>query len=319
VKETAVQSKELKGITVLVTGGAGFIGSHLVDALLAVDAKVRVLDNFETGRRENLEHVADRVEIIEADIRDLDSCLRACSGIQYVLHQAALGSVPRSMAEPATSLSVNVSGTANVFTAARDCKVKRVVYASSSSVYGDSERLPKMEGEEGSPLSPYAVSKWIDEELADVFERCFEMQLVGLRYFNVYGPRQDPNGPYAAVIPRFFACCRSGKAPIIFGGGDQSRDFTYVSDVVQANLLAMTASTGSGRAYNVGAGQRTTVKELAEVIIRITGFEGHATHEPPRPGDVLHSLADARAIREAFGWVATTSVADGLMRSAEHY
>ena len=209
----------LRGTTVLVTGGAGFIGSHLVDALLASGAKVRVLDNFETGRRENIAHVLEQIQLIEADIRDLDTCQHACEGVSFVLHQAALGSVPRSMATPANTLAVNVSGTANVFTAARDQKVRRVVYASSSSVYGTSVALPKREGEEGRPVSPYALSKWVDEEIAEVFERCYDLQLVGLRYFNVYGPRQDPNGAYAAVIPRFFANCRAGKAPVIYGNG----------------------------------------------------------------------------------------------------
>jgi nucleoside-diphosphate-sugar epimerase len=309
----------LAGFRVLVTGGAGFIGSHLVDALLAAGGAVRVLDNFETGRRENLVHVADQIEIIQADIRDLDACQRACEGVTFVLHQAALGSVPRSMATPANSVAVNVSGTANLFAAARDHGVRRVVYASSSSVYGTSERLPKREGEEGRPLSPYALSKWMNEELADVFERCFGMQLVGLRYFNVYGPRQDPNGPYAAVIPRFFASCRAGNQPVIYGDGAQSRDFTFVGDVVQANLLAMQSESESGRAYNVGAGQRTTVKELADAIIRATGFRGEPRHLPERAGDVKHSLADTSAIRHAFGWSAQTNLDAGLARSAEYY
>lgn len=314
-----MNEERLTGVTVLVTGGAGFIGSHLVDALLAAGATVRVLDNFETGRRENIAHVLDRVQLMEADIRDLDACQRACEGATYVLHQAALGSVPRSLATPATTLAVNVSGSANVFTAARDQKVHRVVYASSSSVYGTSDRLPKREGEEGRPLSPYAVSKWMDEEIADVFERCFQLPLVGLRYFNVYGPRQDPNGPYAAVIPRFFSSCRLNKPPVIYGDGDQSRDFTFVTDVVRANLMAMSANSGSGRAYNVGAGQRTTVKQLAEAIIRSTSAKVQPQHEPPRAGDVMHSLADITAIRQAFGWVAEVSIDEGLSRSASYY
>lgn len=310
---------ELRGRKVLVTGGAGFIGSHLVDELLAQGATVRVLDDFSTGRRENLAHVKGRIELLEADLCSLDVCQKACAGVDLVLHQAALGSVPRSMADPARSLAVNVGGTANLFTAARDQKAKRVVYASSSSVYGDSQRLPKREGEEGKPLSPYAVSKWIDEELADVFERCYGLPLVGLRYFNVYGARQDPNGPYAAVIPRFFAACRVGKPPIIFGDGQQSRDFTYVGDVVSANLLALTASSGSGRAYNVGAGHRTTVLELAQVIMRSTGCPGSPQHGPPRAGDVMHSLADSSAMKTAFGWEATTSIDHGLALAAPYY
>jgi UDP-N-acetylglucosamine/UDP-N-acetylgalactosamine 4-epimerase len=310
---------DLNGTTVLVTGGAGFIGSHLVDALLESGAKVRVLDNFETGRHSNIAHVVGRIELIEGDIRDLETCQRACAGAKFVFHEAALGSVPRSLATPANTISVNVSGTANVFTAARDQKVSRVVYASSSSVYGTSERLPKREGEEGRPLSPYAMSKWMNEELAAIFEACFKMQLVGLRYFNVYGPRQDPNGPYAAVIPRFFASCRSNESPVIYGDGTQSRDFTFVADVVSANLHAMLAQTGSGRAYNVGAGQRTTVNDLASTVVQLTSCQVKPEHREPRAGDVLHSLADTTSIRDAFGWVAKTNTADGLKQTAEYF
>src|SRR5262245_39452117 len=223
---------------VLVTGGAGFIGSHLVDALLERGAKVRVLDSFATGFRRNLEHCASRIELLEGDIRDTGTCRRASEGTQYVFHQAALGSVPRSVDDPATSIAVNVAGTANVFAAARDAGVSSVVYASSSAVYGDSERMPKREGQEGRPLSPYATSKWMNEELAEVYTRCYGIRFVGLRYFNVYGPRQDPSGPYAAVVPRFFEAAAERRAPVIFGDGLQSRDFTFVADVVEANLLA---------------------------------------------------------------------------------
>ena len=196
----------------LVTGGAGFIGSHLVDALLAAGGAVRVLDDLSSGRRENLVQAAGAIEFVEGDIRDLAAVRRACDGVNRVFHLAAVGSVPRSMKDPAHTLSVNVGGTANVFAAARDAGVRRVVYSSSSSVYGDSETLPKREGEEGRPLSPYALSKRVNEELADVFARCYGMELVGLRYFNVFGPRQDPEGPYAAVVPRFFKACLRGEA-----------------------------------------------------------------------------------------------------------
>jgi nucleoside-diphosphate-sugar epimerase len=309
----------LVGSTVLVTGGAGFIGSHLVDELLAAGATVRILDNFETGRRTNLAHVIDRIQLIEADIRDLDACQRACETVDYVLHEAALGSVPRSMATPANTVAVNVAGTANVFMAARDQHVKRVVFASSSSVYGSSDRLPKREGEEGVPLSPYALSKSMNEQLAEVFERCFGLQLVGLRYFNVYGPRQDPNGPYAAVIPRFFASCRAGKSPVIYGDGTQTRDFTFVADVVRANLLALLATTGSGRAYNVGAGQRTSVNELAQTVIRATELQLDPAYEESRPGDVKDSLADTSSIRDAFGWSPATRLLEGILLSAACY
>ena len=316
---TGTDSKALDGARVLVTGGAGFSGSQLVDALLERGAKVRVLDNMATGNLENLAHVKARIEFLQEDIRDLEACQRACEGVDLVLHEAALGSVPRSLEKPADSILVNASGTCNMFTAARDQRVKRLVYASSSSVYGTSERLPKREGEEGLPLSPYALSKKMDEQLADIFARCYGMEIVGLRYFNVYGPRQDPRGAYAAVIPRFFAACRAGQAPVIYGDGQQSRDFTYVGDVVAANLAALLGSGHSGEAFNVGAGGRTTVSDLARAISKATGFNGSPEHKPPRPGDVMHSIADTSRILEAFGWRATTDLDTGIERCAAHY
>jgi nucleoside-diphosphate-sugar epimerase len=304
---------DFKGLTALVTGGAGFIGSHMVDALLDRGAKVKVLDNFFSGKRENLAHCLDRIELIEGDIRDLATCQNAVAGCDYVFHQAAVGSVPRSMDDPATSLDVNIGGTANVFTASRDQKAKRVVYASSSSVYGDSTRLPKKEGQEGRPLSPYALSKKVDEQLADTYCRCFGMAIIGLRYFNVYGPRQDPNGPYAAVVPRFFAACVAGHPPIIFGDGKQSRDFTFVRDVVEANLRAASApKTACGRAYNVGAGGTTTVNDLANTIIEVTGANAKPVYEPPRAGDVPFSQADVTDAEQAFGFRAKTTLSQGL-------
>ncbi|MFP5287555.1 MAG: NAD-dependent epimerase/dehydratase family protein, partial [Thermoanaerobaculia bacterium] len=237
---------DLQGVSVLVTGGAGFIGSHLVDALVARGARVRVLDDLSTGRRENLQDA----ELIEGDIRNPEICRAACEGVEYVFHQAALGSVPRSLIDPGASIAVNVTGTANVFAAAREAR--RVIYASSSSVYGDGETVVKREGEEGRPLSPYAASKAMGEELAEVFGRCYGQELIGLRYFNVYGPRQSPDGPYAAVVPRLFQACREGEAPVIHGDGEQSRDFTWVGDAVLANLLAAGAPPEAcGRAYNV--------------------------------------------------------------------
>lgn len=298
---------------VLVTGGAGFIGSHLVDALIEGGARVRVLDNFATGKRENLAHCADRIDLIEGDIRDIEVCRRVCDGVRFVFHEAALGSVPRSIKDPATTIAVNVGGTANIFTAARDAKVSRVVYASSSSVYGDSEKLPKREGEEGSALSPYALSKVMNEELADVYRRCFGMEFIGLRYFNIYGPRQDPNGPYAAVIPRFFAAYARSEAPVINGDGGQSRDFTFVGDAVHANLLAAGAPAAAVRgAYNVAPGSRTTVSELAGLIRGVMGGGPVPVHADPRPGDVLHSQADCGRAASALGFRATTALLDGL-------
>ena len=306
------------GRRVLVTGGAGFIGSHLVDALLSRGATVRVLDNLSNGRRENLKDA--RVELIEDDIRDASVCRRAATGVEYVFHQAALGSVPRSMKDPSTSIAVNVSGTANVFMAARDEKVRRVVYASSSSVYGDSRRLPKREGEEGKPLSPYALSKAVNEQLADVFRRCDGTELVGLRYFNVYGPRQDPDGPYAAVIPRFFKAYLSGDAPVIYGDGEQSRDFTFVSDAVAANLCGAEAPADAcGAAYNVAGGRQTTVNELARSVREAVGGGPEPRYEPPRKGDVMHSAADLSLSQRALAYAPTMELAEGLSRSLEHY
>ena len=310
------------GALVLVTGGAGFIGSHLVDALVERGARVRVLDDFSTGSRENLAAVLPSIELVRGDIRDAAVCRRACEEAVLVFHEAALGSVPRSVSDPATTVSVNVSGTANVFAAARDAGVSRIVYASSSSVYGDSERLPKREGEEGRPLSPYALTKRVAEELAAVFASCYGMELVGLRYFNVYGPRQDPDGPYAAVIPRFFRACLAGEPPLVHGDGEQSRDFTYVADAVAANLLAAEAPPEAcGRAYNVGGGARTTVTELARLVCSVAGAPAELvpSYGPPRPGDVRHSLADGTLAGRELQYRPAWTVSRGLEAAREHY
>jgi nucleoside-diphosphate-sugar epimerase len=310
----------LRGVQVLVTGGAGFIGSHLVDALAAEGARVRVLDNLSAGRLENLEASRSTIEFLEGDIRDTRACADACRGVAVVFHQAALGSVPRSIADPASSIAVNVGGTANLFAAARDAGARRIVYASSSSVYGDSEALPKKEGQEGRPLSPYALSKRMNEELAEVFGRCYAMEFVGLRYFNVYGPRQDPNGPYAAVIPRFFDANLRGEPAVIYGDGEQSRDFTFVADAVAANLLAAKAPAGScGAAYNVGGGARTTVNDLARLVAQAVGNGPQARREPPRAGDVAHSLADLGLVTAKLGYAPAVDLARGLSRALEHY
>lgn len=303
----------------LVTGGGGFIGSHLVDALLGHGARVRVFDNFETGLRANLAHLEGRIELLEGDLRDAGACRAACAGAVYVFHQAALGSVPRSVNDPATSIAVNVAGTANLFAAARDAGARRVVYASSSSVYGDSEILPKREGQEGAVLSPYAMSKKMCEELAEIFGRCYGLGIVGLRYFNVFGPRQRPDGPYAAVIPRFFDAAFRGEAPLIYGDGGQSRDFTFVADAVAANLFAAGAGDdANGRAFNVAGGRRASVLELAGLIREIAGGPP-PRFEAPRPGDVLHSLADLSAIEAALGYRPQVGLAEGLRRTAETF
>lgn len=315
-----MKEKILNKKTVLVTGGAGFIGSHVVDGLLMNGANVRVLDNFSTGKKENLLHCMERIELREGDIRDARTCLEACKGVDYVCHQAALGSVPRSMKDPATSTDVNVTGTANIFMAARDGGIERVVFASSSSVYGDSEKLPKKEGNEGRPLSPYALSKVMDEQLADTFGRCFDMKIIGLRYFNVYGSRQDPYGSYAAVIPRFFKACLNGEQPVIYGDGSQTRDFTFVEDVVNANILAMTAGTEScGINFNIAGGKPVSVNYLAEIIASLSGNPSlKPIYEAPRPGDVLHSTADLENARR-IGYSPRVAFAEGIEKSAKYY
>lgn len=311
---------ELQDVPVLVTGGAGFIGSHLVDELVRRGARVRVLDNLATGLRENLAHLKERIELHEEDLRDAEACRRAAAGVELVYHQAALGSVPRSMKDPATSFAVNVTGTANIFAAARDGGARRVVYASSSSVYGDHPELPKREGHEGACLSPYATSKSMCEQLADIFLRSYGLEIIGLRYFNVYGPRQRPDGPYAAVIPRFFDAYRQGTAPSIHGDGEQSRDFTFVADAVRANLLASGApAAAAGRAFNVAAGKRSTLNELVQIVRDLMGGGPPPNHTDPRPGDVRHSLADLSAIREATGYEPRYDLAAGLAKTAASY
>lgn len=313
-------AKNFKDQTVLVTGGAGFIGSHLVDALVRGGAHVRVLDNFVSGHERNLAHHDTRVvNVTRGDIRDLATCQEAAAGCSVIFHQAALGSVPRSLEFPSASLEVNVGGTANVFTAARDAGIERVVYASSSSVYGDGAVLPKVEGSEGTPLSPYALSKWMNEELAALYSRTYGLCIVGLRYFNVYGPRQDPKGPYAAVIPRFIDALLAGTPPVIFGDGEQSRDFTYVLDAVQANLCAALApkEKAAGRAFNIGATGQTTVNELAQALIQASQVKTSPVHEPPREGDVRHSKASIDAAKDAMGYNPQTMFDEGLQRTWE--
>jgi UDP-N-acetylglucosamine 4-epimerase len=311
---------ELHNVPVLVTGGAGFIGSHLVDRLLELGAVVRVLDNLATGSLQNLRHCESSIEFLEGDIRNLATCRDAVAGCQFVFHQAALGSVPRSVADPASSFEVNVQGTVHVFTAAQDAGVERLIFASSSSVYGSSEILPKREGNEGQPLSPYAATKQIDETVAAVFATSYELQSIGLRYFNIYGARQDPDGPYAAVIPRFFKAAFSGERMTIYGDGEQSRDFTHVSDAVQANLLAAGAdAVACGRAYNVAAGKASSVNALAAEVAKLCGTTSDPIYQPARPGDVKHSLADLSQIRATLDFQPVTQLAPGLAAAFDYY
>jgi len=306
--------------TYLVTGGAGFIGSHLVNALLARGDRVRVLDNFSTGRQANLPP-REGLDLVEGDIRDLEACQRAARGCAGVFHQAALGSVPRSVADPATTHAVNATGTLNLFLAAKEAGIRRVVYASSSSVYGDDASLPKREKSVGQPLSPYAASKRSNELTAAAFACCYGMRFVGLRYFNVYGPRQDPDSPYAAVIPLFIKAALSETEARINGDGEQTRDFTFVADVVSANLSAMERDTGSADSpvFNIGAGTRISVNELWKTVCEIVGTRCDARHGPPRPGDVRDSLADISRARASLDYAPRFSIREGLVATVSSY
>ena len=300
---------DLSNCKFLVTGGAGFIGSNLVEYLLKYGAgKVRVLDNFSTGHKKNIEEYLSHpnFELIKGDIRDFYVCNEATNGMNYILHQAALGSVPRSINDPITSNDVNVSGFLNMLVAARDANVKRMVYAASSSTYGDSKELPKVEERIGKPLSPYAVTKYVNELYADVFSRMYNLQLVGLRYFNVFGQRQDPNGAYAAVIPKFVSQLLDHQSPVVNGDGEHSRDFTYIDNVVQMNIKAALSDNEESinQIYNVACGERTSLNQLIEILkSNLSGFDPeiknvNIIYGPLRNGDIPHSLASVdKAIR----------------------
>lgn len=299
------------GTLFLVTGGAGFIGSNLCEAILKLGYRVRCLDNFTTGRRENLTDFvsSEKFELIEGDIRNFDTCLNACEGVTYVLHQAAWGSVPRSIEQPVFYCENNITGTVNMLEAARQQHAKRFVYASSSSVYGDEPNLPKREGREGNLLSPYALTKRANEEWAKQYWRHYGLETIGLRYFNVFGKRQDPNGAYAAVIPRWIRQLLHGETPVIYGDGKQSRDFTYVENVVQANLRACVASSAaSGEVYNIAYGGRVYLSELYHTLAEAleirdaNGAVPEPAFEPERPGDICHSNADISKAREMLGY-----------------
>ena len=308
----------------LVTGGAGFIGSHLAVRLLRDGHHVRVLDNLSTGRKANLDVIraADpggRFEWIEGDIRSIETCRSACLGVEYVLHEAALASVQRSVENPADTTAVNVCGFVNVLSAARENKVRRVVSASSSSVYGDTPTLPKHEGMIPAPLSPYAVSKLAGEYFARVFAVTLGLQTVSLRYFNVFGPRQDPGSQYAAVIPVFAAALLDGKRPRIFGDGEQSRDFTYIDNVVEANLAACAKGAGDGQAINIACGERYTLLALLENMSRLLGVRAKPEFLPPRPGDVRHSQASVERASLDLGFSPRIGFEEGLKRTVECY
>ena len=322
-------SIELSNKTILVTGGAGFIGSNLCEALLKKDNKVVCLDNFSTGKIENIkEFLTDpNFTLIEGDIRKLEDCLTATKEIDYVLHQAALGSVPRSIKDPITSNDVNVSGFLNMLVASRDNGVKRFVFAASSSTYGDSESMPKIEDEIGKPLSPYAVTKYVNELYADIFSKTYGLETIGLRYFNVFGRKQDPNGAYAAVIPKFVSQLIKGESPVINGDGNYSRDFTYIENVIQANLLSLV--TNNERAlntvYNVAYGDRNTLNDLMGYLKEyLSDFDSELSrievkYGPKRAGDIPHSHASIAKAKENLKYNPQYSLQQGLKEAIKWY
>jgi nucleoside-diphosphate-sugar epimerase len=306
---------------VLITGGAGFIGSNLTEDLLKRGHFVRVLDDFSTGKTENL--IFDKeypsLEIIEGDIRDLRTCQKAVKGMEYVFHQGALPSVQRSVEDPETSNAVNVGGTLNILLAAREKGVKRVMYASSSSVYGDTPTLPKHEEMPSNPLSPYALQKFIGEQYCRLFYQLYGLETISLRYFNIFGPKQDPNSLYSAVIPKFIDALVQGRAPIIFGDGEQSRDFTYIENVVQANLLAMSAEHLHGEAINIACGKRISLNQLVNVLKETLGSKQAPIYQEPRKGDVKHSLADIRKGKEMINYEPKVGIEIGLKKTVEFF
>jgi len=303
----------------LVTGGAGFIGSHLVERLVSEGESVRVLDNFSSGKRENIAPFASRIELIEADIRCLDDCRRACAGVEVVFHEAAVPSVPKSVADPQTSHQANVDGTFHVLLAARDAGCRRVVYAASSSAYGDLPDLPKYETACPAPLSPYAVAKLSGEHYLRAFFTCYGLETISLRYFNVFGPRQDPQSQYAAAIPAFVSAILKDEPPTIFGDGEQTRDFTHIDNVVHANMLAARASRTQGEVVNIACGENISVNQIIRQINRLLGKNIEPRYVDPRPGDVKHSLAAIDRAREVLGYEPILQFEEGLRRAIEWY
>ncbi|MBL0738839.1 SDR family oxidoreductase [Flavobacterium sp. GN10] len=315
--------------TILITGGAGFIGSNLTEYFLGLDYKVVCLDNFSTGHRHNLKDFLDNpnFKLIEGDIRNLADCNLAVEGVNYVLHQAALGSVPRSIKDPITTNDVNVSGFLNMLTAARDAKVKRFVYAASSSTYGDSQGLPKVEDVIGKPLSPYAITKYVNELYAEIFSKTYGLETIGLRYFNVFGRKQDPNGAYAAVIPKFVKQFMNHESPVINGDGNYSRDFTYIDNVIQMNELAMTSQNPEAinTVYNTAFGDRNTLNDLVKYLREyLSDFDSKIKDVPVvygenRVGDIPHSLASIEKAKRNLGYNPKYSLQDGLRKAVEWY
>lgn len=296
----------------LITGGAGFIGSHIAETLLKQGEAVRVFDNFATSKQDNLAGLRRHLELIQGDLRDAQAVKAAVKGIEVVFHQGALASVPRSIKDPVASLEVNVNGTQNILLAARDSGVRRVVYASSSSVYGNTPTLPKHEDMCPHPMSPYALQKLTGELLCNIFTRTYGLETVALRYFNVFGPRQDPASEYAAVIPRFLTALIERRRPIVFGDGEQTRDFTYIDNVVQANLLAATSLEANGRAMNIGCGERVSLNTLLSIAGELLGVKVEAEYREPRPGDVHDSLADISLARRLLGYDPAIRLQEGL-------
>lgn len=305
----------------LITGIGGFIGSSLARALLSRGEQVRGVDNFSTGKRENIAEVLDRIDFREADILDLDAMHQACTGADFVLHQAAIPSVPKSVLDPLGSNRANIDGTVNVLIAARDAKVRRVVYAASSSAYGDTPTLPKHEDMRPDPISPYAVAKLASEHYMISFYRCYGLETVCLRYFNIFGPRQDPSSPYSGVLAKFITQMLGGEQPTIFGDGEQSRDFTYIDNAVDANLLACRAPAGkaAGQVFNTATGRRVTLNETFQLLQGMTAYQGQPKYGPERGGDIKHSLADISKAESALGYKPLVDFEEGLRRTVAWY
>ncbi len=303
----------------LVTGGAGFIGSNIAEELVKRGYSVKIIDNFSRGKRENISSFLDKIELVEGDIRNYDDCGSALEGVDFVLHQAALTSVPRSIEDPLLTTDINIKGTLNILLASREAKVKGFVFASSAAVYGDNPIVPKKESNVGNPLSPYALSKFVGEKYCWIFSQIFGLSTVCLRYFNIFGPRQDPSSQYASAIPNFISRMLKGESPIIFGDGEQSRDFVYVSNVVEANILASKAKSVSGEVFNIGCGEGTTVNSLVSKLNKILKEEIHPSYDEPRPGDIRHSSADISKARKMLKYEPLVPFNKGLEETIRWY